>query len=135
MSGRSRGDGQAFNANPDTGRKGYRMEWEVPDERPEIVYPYPFWGDEEDRESYERATHEIRPDLIYEGQQQWDPEDKAQREAAGRVFLGMAKLCEEITELATGLRAGLPSMPHPRLSRRAQDLRLMLLRGQAEGAK
>jgi len=46
----------AFNANPDTGRMGFRHEWEPPDERPLVIYPYPFWKDEDERERYERAA-------------------------------------------------------------------------------
>ncbi len=110
MSGRSRGDGQAFNANPDTGRKGYRMEWEASDERPEVVYPYPFWRDRVEQATYEAAVA---------GNPRRNDE-------------GSFSYIRRISELVTNEReTGAKSMPHPRLSRRAQDLRLMLLRDQA----
>ncbi len=100
-----------FNANPDIGRKGYRMEWEAPDERQEVVYPHPFWRDRVEQATYEAAV-------------------------AGnprRGDEGPFSYIRRISELVTNEReAGAKSMPHPRLSRRAQDLRLMLLRGQAE---
>jgi len=39
---------------PDTGRMGFRYEWEPPDDRPVIVYTEPFW-----RDHLEQATYEI----------------------------------------------------------------------------
>jgi hypothetical protein len=47
---------QPFNTNPDTGRRGYRMEWEAPDERPLVVYTEPFWTDDTERMTYEAAV-------------------------------------------------------------------------------
>ena len=49
---------QPFNANPDTGKLGYRNpEFEpYPDERPVIYWPHSFWKDEEERERYERSA-------------------------------------------------------------------------------
>ena len=48
-------DPQPFNQN-DTGRRGYRMEWEAPDERPLVVYSESFWVDETERMTYEDAV-------------------------------------------------------------------------------
>lgn len=55
-----RRDEQPFNQRTDTGRMGFRHEWEGPDERPLIVYPEPFWADESERLTYE-ATVEDNP--------------------------------------------------------------------------
>lgn len=54
---------QPFNANPDTGRIAYRNpEFDyIPDERPVIYHPYPFWKDEEERLRYERAVKMAPP--------------------------------------------------------------------------
>ncbi len=99
-----------FNANPDTGRKGYRMEWEAPDERPEIVCPYPFWRDKVEQATYEAAVA-----------------GNPRRENEGPFAY-----IRRISELVTNEReAGAKSMPRAKLSHRAEDLRLMLLRGQA----
>jgi hypothetical protein len=37
-----------FNQRTDTGRLAYRNEWELIDERPCVVYTYPFWEPGED---------------------------------------------------------------------------------------
>ena len=55
-----RSESQFFNQN-DTGRMGYRMEWEAPDERPLVVYTEPFWTDETERMTYEDAAAANRP--------------------------------------------------------------------------
>lgn len=51
----------AFNSNPDTGRLAYRNpEFEpYPDDRPVMVWPHPFWKDEEERLRYERAAQHM----------------------------------------------------------------------------
>jgi hypothetical protein len=54
-------DGEAFNSNPDTGRRGYRMEWEAPDDRPLVVYHEPFWADDTERMTYEAAAEADKP--------------------------------------------------------------------------
>ncbi len=53
MGGRQR---EPFSSAPDTGRMAFRNEWEPRDERPCIVYPHPFWKDEDERLRYERAA-------------------------------------------------------------------------------
>lgn len=55
------GSGEAFNANPDTGRRGFRYEWETPDDRPLVVYLDPLWQDETERMTYEDACAADRP--------------------------------------------------------------------------
>lgn len=49
---------QPFNANPDTGRMGFRDPEKdpYPDERPTLVYRYPFWQDMEEELRYEKAV-------------------------------------------------------------------------------
>ena len=54
-------DGEAFNSNPDTGRRGYRMEWEAQDDRPLVVYHEALWRDETERMTYEAACEVDRP--------------------------------------------------------------------------
>lgn len=61
MTRRHSGSDEAFNANPDTGRRGYRMEWEAPDDRPLLVYTEPFWADETERMTYEDAAEADHP--------------------------------------------------------------------------
>jgi len=48
--------GIPFNQRSDTGRLGFRYEWEQPDERPLVIYPEPFWADETERMTYEDAV-------------------------------------------------------------------------------
>jgi len=52
---------EPFNTNPDTGRMGYRTEFDRPDERP-LVLNSEFWVDETERMTYEAAveTNPIR---------------------------------------------------------------------------
>jgi hypothetical protein len=57
----ARPDSPAFNANPDTGRRGYRMEWEAQDERPLVIQTEPFWADETERMTYEDAAAADKP--------------------------------------------------------------------------
>lgn len=47
---------QPFNAEPNTGRMGYRHEWEAVDERPLLYIAHPFWEDETERLTYEDAV-------------------------------------------------------------------------------
>ncbi len=93
-----------FNADPDSGRMGFRHDWEQRDGRPCIIYTDPFWENEGERLAYERAVRAIRPEEVYHGQTTWDPASKTQKLEAGKVFVGMAKLCEEIAELAASMR-------------------------------
>ena len=120
----------AFNSNPDTGRMGYRTEVEAADERPLVIYPHSQWRDEDERLAYERAAREVRPWEHYEVPEDWDPEDKTSKAQTGFVWMGMARLCEEIVSLAAGLDTGLKRMPHARMSRVERDRQLQKLRGQ-----
>ncbi len=100
-----------FNAKPDSGRMGFRYEWEPRDERPCIVYTEPFWAEPMEQATYEAAVA-CNP----------------RREDEG-PFSYMRR----ISELVTNEReAGPKTMPRPKMSHRAQDLRLQLLRGQAD---
>lgn len=56
-----RRDEQPFNQRTDTGRMGFRHEWEPADERPLIVYHEPLWADETERMTYEAAVEADRP--------------------------------------------------------------------------
>lgn len=100
----------AFNANPDTGRMGFRTEFDHADERPLLVYPYTFWRDETERMTYEAAV-EAHPKREDEG-----PMAYAARISA--VVEGKYK------------RAPVAAMPHARMSRVDRDRQLQKLRGQ-----
>jgi len=86
----------AFNANPDTGKLGYRNpEFDyMPDERPVLVYPYQFWKDEDERQRYELAAKHC-PVSAY-----------------GNLTLD--QYLSAIVEVATGLKpsAAVKVMPH-----------------------
>ena len=90
---------------------GFRYEWEPRDERPMVVYSEPFWRDRMEQATYEAAV-------------------------AGNPILpgeGPFTYIRRISELVTQERElGVKPMPCPRMSRAAQDLRLALLREQAE---
>ena len=102
------GRGEAFNANPDTGRRGYRMEWETPDERPLVVYNEPFWADETERMTYEAACEADRP----------------------RDADTLEGYLARISAAVEGRYKRLPRMPHTRMSRVERDRQLQKLRGQ-----
>jgi hypothetical protein len=61
MEPKRRSEAPAFNSNPDTGRRGYRMGWEAPDDRPLIVYHEGLWADDTERMTYEAACEDDRP--------------------------------------------------------------------------
>lgn len=42
-----------FNAEPNTGRMGYRTEFDAPDERPLLYIAHSFWLNESERLAYE----------------------------------------------------------------------------------
>lgn len=50
-----------FNQRADTGRMGFRHEWEPVDDRPLVVYHEPLWADETERMTYEAAVEADRP--------------------------------------------------------------------------
>lgn len=54
-------DAQPFNSEPNTGRMGYRTEYDAPDERPLLYMAHPFWEDETERLTYEDAVEADRP--------------------------------------------------------------------------
>lgn len=41
---------------PDTGRNGFRYEWDPGDERPLVIYTVPFWRDRLEQATYEAAV-------------------------------------------------------------------------------
>lgn len=45
-----------FNQRTDTGRMGFRNDWEQVDERPLLIYPHPFWTDIVEKATYEAAV-------------------------------------------------------------------------------
>lgn len=47
---------KSFNANPDTGRMGFRYDWEPPDDRPCIYYTRPFWESPQEEARWLRAV-------------------------------------------------------------------------------
>lgn len=105
--GRDRGE--PFNANPDTGRRGYRMEWEAPDERPLVVQTEPFWADESERLMYEDACESDHP-----------------READT-----LLDYLARISAVVSGKYGGvLPRMRRPGGTRRERERQLQKLRGQ-----
>jgi len=101
---------QPFNAEPDTGRLGYRTEFDRTDERPLLIYPEPFWTDETERMTYEDAV-----------------EANPRREDEGPMAY-----VARISAVVEGKyqRAPVAAMPRPRMSRVERDRRLAKLRGQ-----
>lgn len=73
----------------------FRHEWEQADGRPCVVYPHPFWKDEEERLRYERAV-KLAPPSQY-----------------GKLTLD--EYLSEIVKLAEGIKPGPAprSMPEP----------------------
>jgi hypothetical protein len=55
-----RSEAQPFNQN-DSGRMGFRHDWEAPDDRPLVIHPWPFWADETERMTYEAAVEADKP--------------------------------------------------------------------------
>lgn len=99
-----------FNAKPDTGRMGYRYEWEPVDERLCVVYTEPFWESKLEEATYAAAVA---------GNPRQDGE-------------GPFAYIRRISELVTQERAaGARPMPHARMSRRERDQELAKLREQA----
>lgn len=107
-------EGSAFNANPDTGARGYRMEWEPPDSRPQVYYSAPFWQSSEEEAVWVRAVHHC-PLSQY---------------GALDVFAYL----RAVGEVATGLWSGraVQSMPRRGMSGRERDAHLDKLRGQVK---
>lgn len=105
-----RGKAEPFNANPDSGRLAYRNpEFDPMDDgRPVLAFGQ-FWEDAEECAAFERAAREIQPEAHWRA-----PQGDDGPRAGQRTWLGMARLCEEITQLAQGLRPGFvrgPGMP------------------------
>ena len=103
-------DPQPFNQERDTGRKGYRHEWEQTDERPLIIYPYPFYSDDTERMAYEAAV-EGNPIKADEG---------------AMTYMARISGIVEGKYKKLGLQ-----MPHTRMSHRERDRQLAKLREQA----
>lgn len=100
----------AFNSNPDTGRMGFRYEWEATDERPLVICPYPFWADETERMTYEAA--------VEANQRREDEGPMAYAARISAVVEGKYK------------RVPVAAMPHAKMSRVERDRQLQKLRGQ-----
>ena len=99
---------QPFNQN-DTGRMGYRMEWEAPDERPLVVYLEPFWADDTERMTYEDAAEADHP----------RPEDT--------LLDYLARVSTAVSGRYKGI---LPRMRRPGGTRVERERQLQKLRGQ-----
>ena len=99
---------QPFNADPNTGRMGYRQEWEPVDERPLLYSPHPFWTDETERLTYESACEADRP----------------------RDEDSLLSYLARISATVEGKYKRVGSMPHVRMSRVERDRQLSKLRGQ-----
>jgi len=100
---------EPFNSNPDTGRRGYRQEWEQPDGRPLLIQTEPFWADETERMTYEDAVEADHP----------RPEDT--------LLSYLARISAAVAGKYGGV---LPRMRRPGLSRVERDRQLAKLRGQ-----
>lgn len=100
---------EAFNSQPNTGRMGFRSEWEPPDDRPLLVYAEPFWTDDTERMTYEAAAEEDRI----------------------RETDSLLSYLERLSATVTGKYKGvLPKMRRPGLSRQQRTRQLEKLRGQ-----
>ena len=103
-----RSQAQPFNAEPNTGRMGYRQEWEAADERPLLYSPHPFWTDETERLTYEDACEADHP----------------------RETDSLLSYLARISATVEGKYKRVQSMPHVRMSRVDRDRQLAKLRGQ-----
>ena len=105
----------------DTGRMGYRRDWEPVDERPLLAEyacqckgcreHHGFWKDESERLTYESAQ-----------------EDNPRREGEGPMAYAA-----RISGIVAGKYSKLGGMPSARLSRRERDREMAKLRAQAKG--
>lgn len=100
-----------FNAAQDTGRMGFRRDYEPVDDRPLLIDPYPFWADETERMTYEAAV-EANPKRADEG-----PMAYVQR----------------ISAAVTGKYQALGKRMPRRQSRAERDRQLARLRAQGRG--
>ena len=103
-----RSQAQPFNAEPNTGRMGYRTEFDAPDERPLLYSPHPFWTDETERLTYEAACESDRP----------------------RDEDSLLSYLARISATVEGKYRRVHSVPHVRMSRVDRDRQLAKLRGQ-----
>ena len=102
---------EPFNANPDTGRMGFRYEWEPVDSRPLVIYPYPFWESKLGEATYAAA---VAGNPRCEGE-------------------GPFAYIRRLSELVTQEReAGVRSMPQARMSGREWDERKRALQRGAD---
>jgi hypothetical protein len=93
----------------DSGRMGFRYEWEPADERPLVIYPEPFWRDRMEQATYEAAVS-----------------GNPRRQDEGPMAY-VARIAEVVTgEWGQPVQA----MPRARMSRRMTDERLAKLRAQ-----
>ena len=103
----------------DTGRMGFRRDWEPVDERPLLVeYACQCRGCREWEGPYRDQTER----MTYEDAVEANP--KGPDEGPAAYFI-------RLSELVTKKYAGVKSMPHVRQSRRERDQALARLRGQA----
>lgn len=82
---------EPFNSAPNTGRMGFRYDWEPLDDRPCIVYTEPFWAGPEEEARWLRAVRSC-PLSEY-------------------GHLDVFSYLRAVGEVATGLRGGVKSMP------------------------
>jgi len=132
-----------FNQRSDIGPNGYRTEHDPIDERPLLCWR-PFWRDDAEREAYERAAEGVAPLRWWVGHQprpipgETEPQRRErEKRTAGIVYLGMARVCQEIASLAEGLRLQPRlTMPHAPGNRaweeRRWDLKRDALRDEAK---
>ena len=99
---RRNADPVPFNAQPDSGRLGFRDPAVdgFDDGRPVIVWRQ-LWASEEERLAYERAAREIQPDAHWRA-----PKNDEGKRDGQRTWLGMQRLLDEIVQMADGLTGG-----------------------------
>jgi hypothetical protein len=109
MTRRHSGSEQPFNQRTDTGRMGFRREWEAPDERPLLIQTEAFWADESERLMYEDACEADHP----------------------RETDTLLDYLSRISAAVSGKYGGvLPRMRRPGGTRRERERQLQKLRGQ-----
>ena len=99
----------------DTGRMGFRHEWEQVDERPLLIYTEPFWESSEEMAAWLGAVRACP--------------------LADCGAMDMFAYLAEVGRLALAMPGGVRKTPRAGLTRAEMDARLALLREQAERLK